>query len=78
MRSQTMANRLNQPNLHFRLIVNEGLKNVSESLAEWSKMGEVEMHTVQYLKTNDVGQKVDQMVELLQGTPITAMMFPFF
>ena len=69
--SEAMAKQLNQrdePNSYFRLNVNEGLQNVS--LAEWSKMAEVKTHTVQYLKTNDVGQKVDQVVELLQGTPL--------
>ncbi len=66
--SEAMAKQLNQrdkPNLYFRLNVNEGLQNVS--LAEWSRLNEVESHTVQYLRTNDVGQKVDQMVELLNG-----------
>ena len=69
--SETMAKQLNQrdkPNLYFRLNVNDGFQNVS--LAEWSRMNEVETHTVQYLKTNDVGQKVDQVVELLNGTPV--------
>ena len=66
--SEAMAKQLNQrdrPNSYFRLNVNEGLQNVS--LAEWSRMNEVEIHTVQYLKTSDVGQKVDQVVELLNG-----------
>ena len=69
--SEAMAKQLNQPdkpNSYFRLNVNEGLQNVS--LAEWSRMNEVEIHTVQYLKTNEVGQKVDQVVELLNSTPV--------
>ena len=69
--SEAMAKRLNRrdrPNSYFRLNVNEGLQNVS--LAEWSRMNEVETHTVQYLRTDDVGQKVDQVVELLDGRPV--------
>ena len=68
--SDAMAKQLNQrdkPNSYFRLNVNEGLENVS--LAEWSGMGEVETHTVQYLRANDTGQKVDQVLELLNGRP---------
>jgi len=66
--SEAMATHLNQgdkPNSYFRLNVNEGLQNVS--LAEWKRLNEVETHTVQYLRTNDVRQKVNQMVKLLHG-----------
>jgi len=76
--SEAMARQLYQrdkPNSYFRLNVNEGLHNVS--LAEWSRLNEVETHTVQYLRTNDVGQKVDQLVELLKGTPIPPWFFLF-
>jgi len=69
--SEAMAKQLNQrdkPNSYFRLNVNEGLRNVS--LAEWSRMNEVETHTVQYLRKNEVGRKVDHVVELLNGTPV--------
>ena len=77
--SEAMAKQLYQrdkPNSYFRLNVNEGLQNVS--LAEWSRLNEVEMHTVQYLRTNDVGQKVDQIVGLLNGTSVLQSFFSLF
>jgi len=69
--SEAMAKQLYQrdkPNSYFRLNVNEGLQNVS--LAEWSRLDEVETHTVQYLRTSDVEQKVDRIVRLLDGMPV--------
>ena len=69
--SETMAKQLyeqDKPSSYFRLNVNAGLQHVS--LAEWSRMSEVAAHTVQYLRTNDVEQKVEQVVKLLNGRPI--------
>ena len=67
--SEEMATELSRPEhppLYVRLNVNYGLQNVS--LAEWEKMPEVVAHTLGYLQTRDVTQKVDMLVRTLNGT----------
>jgi len=51
--------------LYCRLNVDQGLQGVS--LAEWEKLTDVQVHTLQYLMKHDVGQKVDQLVQTLEG-----------
>jgi len=51
--------------IYFRLNVDHGLQNVS--LAEWDKLADVKTHTMQYLLKHDVSQKVDRLVEILNG-----------
>ena len=50
---------------YTRLNVNQGLQHVS--LAEWEKLAEVQLHTLQYLKTQSVGESVDRLVKVLRG-----------
>ena len=50
---------------YIRLNVDQGLQDVS--LAEWDKLSDVQLHTSQYLKKHDIGQKVDRLVQLLNG-----------
>jgi len=50
---------------YTRLNVNQGLQRVS--LAEWEKLPEVQLHTLQYLKTQSVGESVDRLVKVLRG-----------
>jgi len=69
--SEAMAKQLHlseNPNSYFRLNVDEGLQGVT--LAEWNRLNEVETHTVQYLRKHEVGQKVDQLVQILKGMSI--------
>ena len=50
---------------YCRLNVDQGLQAVS--LAEWEKREAVYLHTLQYLRKFDVGEKVDRLVKLLKG-----------
>jgi len=50
---------------YIRLNVDQGLQHVS--LAECEKLNDVQLHTSQYLKKYDVGQKVDHLVQVLKG-----------
>jgi len=52
---------------YFRLNVDQGLQTVS--LAEWKKLEAVNLHTLQYLRKHDVGEKVDRLVQVLKGVP---------
>ena len=67
--SNAMEMQLHQddnPDIYFRLNVDEGLQNVS--LAEWDVLNEVEAHTLRYVERPDVEQKVDRLVQILKGT----------
>ena len=50
---------------YYRLNVDQGLQGVS--LAEWEKLEDVQLHTLQYLQKYEVGQRVDQLVQMLKG-----------
>jgi len=52
---------------YFRLNVDQGLQTVS--LAEWEKLEVVNLHTLQYLRKHDVGEKVNRLVQVLKGLP---------
>jgi hypothetical protein len=57
----------NCQNLYHRFNVERGLEQVS--LEEWEKLGEVKTHTVEYLRTKDVSQSIDVIVNALVGKP---------
>ena len=66
-RSQEMASdlsSLSNSTLYIRLNVDEGLRGL---LDEWRRLGDVTTHTEQYLKKHEVGQRVDQLVQVLKG-----------
>jgi hypothetical protein len=65
--SITEARYQNCPNLYHRLNVERGLEQVS--LEEWEKLGEVKTHTLSYLRTVEVSQRVDVIVNALVGKP---------
>jgi len=61
------------PDIYFRLNVDEGLQNVS--LAEWDALDDVSAHTLRYLEKPDVEQKVDRLVQILKGISKTILHF---
>ena len=64
--SEQIARELSgQSILYVRLNVDQGLQGVS--LAEWEKLKDVQLHTVQYLQKYEVGQKVDGLVRVLKS-----------
>jgi len=62
---ETARDAANQSFSYCRLNVDQGLQHVS--LAEWEKLKDVQLHTLQYLQKHDVGQKVDRLVQVLRG-----------
>ncbi len=75
--SEQIAQDLGQSILYCRLNVDQGLQEVS--LAEWDKLSNVQLHTVQYLQKYDVGKRVNQLVEVLKCKLIIipSRQFPF-
>ncbi|TVY92172.1 Calcium-independent phospholipase A2-gamma [Lachnellula willkommii] len=66
--SEVVANRVegkyrNFPGLVHRLNVQKGLEEVS--LDEWKKLGEVKTHTNEYIKSNEVDERIDVIVKAL-------------
>lgn len=49
---------------YFRFNVQQGLQDVS--LAEWTRLGEVKTHTLQYLRGAMVGREIDMVRDLLR------------
>lgn len=75
--SETVASMMearyqNCPSLYHRLNVERGLEQVS--LEEWEKLGEVKTHTLAYLRTDDINQRIDLIINALVGKP--ARTFP--
>jgi hypothetical protein len=53
--------------LYHRLNVERGLEQVS--LEEWEKLGEVTTHTMEYLRADEISQRLDMIVNALIGKP---------
>jgi len=56
----------NSPQTYFRLNVEQGMQGIE--LAEWEKLADVQAHTMQYLRRNEVNEKLTLIV--------TAFKFP--
>ncbi|KAI0269331.1 acyl transferase/acyl hydrolase/lysophospholipase [Gloeopeniophorella convolvens] len=52
------------PDKYFRFNVEQGMQEVT--LAQWERLGEVASHTKQYLKSQEVDQKVENAVRVLR------------
>ena len=63
---ERQLHRGDEPDFYFRLNVDGGHQNVS--LAEWDLLNEVSAQTLRYLEKLDVEQKVDRLVQILEGT----------
>lgn len=56
------------PGLYYRFNVDKGLENVS--FQEWERLGDVKTHTIEYLRNDQVSEKLDEVVEALLGKAI--------
>jgi predicted acylesterase/phospholipase RssA len=54
----------NLPNTYFRLNVEQGMQGIK--LSEWEKLSNVEAHTTQYMKTKEVDEKLDLLVNAIR------------
>jgi hypothetical protein len=54
----------NLPNTYFRLNVEQGMQGME--LSEWEKLGNVEAHTVQYMRGNEVDEKLALLVNAIR------------
>ena len=54
----------NVPNTYFRLNVEQGMQGME--LSKWEKLGNVEAHTVQYMRGNEVDEKLALLVNAIR------------
>lgn len=54
----------NSLNTYFRLNVDQGMQGIQ--LSEWEKLADVEAHTTQYMKRNEVGEKLALIVKAIR------------
>ncbi len=54
----------NLPNTYFRLNVEQGMQGME--LSKWEKLGNVEAHTVQYMRGNEVDEKLALLVNAIR------------
>jgi hypothetical protein len=54
----------NLPNTYFRLNVGRGMQGIE--LSKWEKLGDVEAHTVQYMRGNEVDEKLALLVNAIR------------
>ncbi|KAJ6571308.1 FabD lysophospholipase-like protein [Mycena capillaripes] len=55
----------NYPNTYFRLNVEQGMQRIT--LSEWEKLSHVEAHTAQYMKRNEVEEKLVSVVNAIRS-----------
>jgi len=65
----------NSPNIYFRINVEQGMQGIR--LSEWEKMANVEAHTMQYLRRNEVAEKLTLMIDAIKS-PKTQLMIKQF
>lgn len=51
--------------MYYRFDVDRGLQSIS--LDEWERLGDVREHTSNYMKLQEIDQKIDQVVRILSG-----------
>ena len=62
----------NSPNTYFRLNVEQGMQGIE--LFEWEKLANVEAHTVQYLRRNEMNEKLSLIANALKFPRAQLMM----
>jgi patatin-like phospholipase/acyl hydrolase len=55
----------NSPNIYFRINVEQGMQGIK--LSEWEKMANVEAHTMQHLRKEDVGEKLTLVINAIKS-----------
>jgi patatin-like phospholipase/acyl hydrolase len=61
----------NSPNTYFRLNVEQGMQGIE--LSEWEKLAHVEAYTMNYMRTKEVDEKLDLVVNAIKS-PSTQLM----
>jgi hypothetical protein len=56
----------NVPGIYHRLDVNRGLQSIS--LDEWKRLGEVRGHTQDYMRLDNINQRINEVVNALTGS----------
>ena len=65
----------NSPNIYFRINVEQGMQGIK--LSEWEKMANVEAHTMQYLRKEEVGKKLTLVINAIKFPKAQLMMEQF-
>jgi len=65
----------NSPNIYFRINVEQGMQGIK--LSEWEKMANVEAHTMQYLRKDEVGKKLTLVINAIKFPKAQLMMEQF-
>jgi len=65
----------NSPNIYFRINVEQGMQGIK--LSEWEKMANVEAHTMQYLRKEEVGTKLTLVINAIKFPKAQLMMEQF-
>ncbi|KIM43600.1 hypothetical protein M413DRAFT_443515, partial [Hebeloma cylindrosporum] len=55
----------NFPNIYFRMNVEQGMQDIK--LSEWDKMANVEAHTMQYLRREEVDKKLNLVITAIKS-----------
>jgi hypothetical protein len=63
--SEDLASRFqNNPDVYFRFNVTQGMQDIK--LAQWDRLDKVAAHTLQYLKMQEVDQRIGVVVETIR------------
>ena len=65
----------NSSNTYFRLNVEQGMQGIK--LSEWEKMANVEAHTMQFLRREEVGEKISLVINAIKSPQAQLMMEQF-
>ena len=65
----------NSPNTYFRINVEQGMQGIK--LSEWEKIANVEAHTMQYLRRNEVAEKLTLMINAIKSPKMQPMIEQF-
>jgi patatin-like phospholipase/acyl hydrolase len=65
----------NSPDIYFRINVEQGMQGIK--LSEWEKMANVEAHTMQYLRREEVGKKLTLTIKAIKFPKAQLMMEQF-
>jgi len=65
----------NSLNIYFRINVEQGMQGIK--LSEWEKIANVEAHTMQYLRKEEVGEKLTLVINAIKSQKTHFMMEQF-
>ena len=65
----------NSPSIYFRINIEQGMQGIK--LSEWEKMANVEAHTMQYLRREEVGEKLTLVINAIKSPKAQLMIEQF-